>query len=681
MIGARHTAMIAQDGARGDLSDRMRRARANAFVGRTAELAYFASALAASSSPVLYLWGTAGIGKTALLHQFAEAARTAEREVVWVDARTIGRSPQAFESAIADARRDRRVLLVDSFEACPQLHSWIWNDILPQLPADALVVVAGRNRPDPRWPADPHRSTTVRVLPLTGLAPADATALLELRGIPSSLRASLRDLAGSHPLALGLAAEMSVRDPGRAATWSPHEAVTKTLLDRLVGDVPSAAHRRALEMSAHVLVTTVDLVRRVFGEQGSELFEWLRSQPFIEADPEGLRPHDLIRDLLDADLRWRDPDGWRAMNEQLSPYFVERALAAVGPAVTASQMALHYLHRSHPLITEFLTWRDLGGVNEDLCRPADQDAILQLAERLDGPSGVAPVEFWLRRQPGAFHVYRRSGTPEVSAFVCWLLLSEPDAGENAADPLIAAIWAHAERHGHARPGRRIAVQRFVNVEGALPAPSPTSDLIYMRGIATCMREADLAWTYVVMPEPGTWAPVWRYAGHEQLSGALSSVLAHHWWAAPVDSWLDWFRERRGSEAAAATSHRTVTALSRSDFEAALRDLLRNWHQPAGAHHPLLTCRLAGSGEAADRAERLRAAVEDAVDSIRGTARLDRLHRTLAATFFYSVTEQQAVAARLGMPFGTYRHRLTAAIRMVVDELWRREQTLRTGPDE
>jgi hypothetical protein len=36
----------------------------------------------------------------------------------------------------------------------------------------------------------------------------------------------------------------------------------------------------------------------------SELFAWLRSLSFIESGPAGVFPHDLTREVIEADLRW-----------------------------------------------------------------------------------------------------------------------------------------------------------------------------------------------------------------------------------------------------------------------------------------------------------------------------------------------------------------------------------------
>jgi hypothetical protein len=289
---------------------------------------------------------------------------------------------------------------------------------------------------------------------------------------------------------------------------------------------------------------------------------------------------------------------------------------------------------------------------------------------VDGPAEAALVDYWLRRQPESFRVCRRPGSGEPVAFVAWLRLTEPSPQENAADPLIGEIWAHALRTRPPRPGAKLAVQRFINVGRRYAEPDAISDLLYMRGSALCMREPDLAWTYMVVPDPDYWEPVFEYVGHGRLTGALSGVFAHDWVAVPVRSWLDLMQDRLLNGAAPAPQRTASVPPSRPDFERAVRDLLRGWHhRPTVEANPLINTRLAGDGPPADRAETLRAAVEEAVDTMQGTTRGDKLHRTLAVTFFHGSLTQEAAAERLGIAFGTYRHRLTAAIAVVTEELW------------
>lgn len=667
---------VTTDPGQETLADRMRRVRAATFVGREREIELFRAALRrddpAAGFAVLHVWGAGGIGKSALLRRLGDEAEAAGRVLVRVDARAIERSPDGFAQAASEARLPGRVLIVDTFEAVQGLEDWFWDTFLPSLPADALVVMAGRQPPDAGRSLDAEWSATVRVVPLDILSAADSASLLRLRGVPDPLISSLLAIAGGHPMVLVLAAEVGIRNPADLGNWTPHQPAIKTLLDRLVGDLPTPAHRRALEICAHVLVTREDLLRGVFGEQGATLFAWLRAQPFIEAEPHGLRPHDLVRDLLTADLRWRDPQAWRAVHKQVRSYFIDQAINAAGAGVLPSTMALNYLHRHGDTMARFVTWRGRGEVYEDEYRAADRPAVLAMARRLDGPAGAAVVDFWLQRQPAAFRVCRRPGAAEPIAFVAWLRLYTPDTEENLADPLIGEVWAHAMRTAPPRPGTKIAVQRFMNIGGAAPEPSPASDLLYMRGAATCMREPDLAWTYIVMPNPDRWAPVLDYVVHERLHGPLAAVFAHDWTAVPVRPWLEILQDRLLYGSGSEPDHPVTALPPRPDFDRALRDLLRHWrHHPSVESSPLIQTVLAGIGTRDEQVERLRTAVEEAVDTLRGTPRGDDLHRTLAVSFFQAVPTQEAAAERLGIAFGTYRHRLTAALQHVSDVLWQR----------
>ncbi|MEV4899637.1 ATP-binding protein, partial [Nonomuraea sp. NPDC055795] len=217
------------------LGRRLRAARETAFAGREEELAVFTTALYGGGTSVLYVHGPGGIGKTALLRRFAREAEAAGRPVSMVD----GHMPVLRE---ADA-----VLLVDNVERVQGLEERLRERYLPRMPTGALVVIAGRNPPDLRWRADPGWAGALEVLPLRDLRPGDARALLDSSGVPAEAREPLLAFAGGHPLALLLGAAVAVKDGGR---WTPDQDVVATLLDQLVGEVPSEAHRHALEVCA-----------------------------------------------------------------------------------------------------------------------------------------------------------------------------------------------------------------------------------------------------------------------------------------------------------------------------------------------------------------------------------------------------------------------------------------------
>ena len=55
-----------------------------------------------------------------------------------------------------------------------------------------------------------------------------------------------------------------------------------------------------------------------------ELFGWLRSLAFIDSGPLGLFPHDVAREALVADLRWRNPDWYTELHHRARNYYASR---------------------------------------------------------------------------------------------------------------------------------------------------------------------------------------------------------------------------------------------------------------------------------------------------------------------------------------------------------------------
>lgn len=268
-------------------------------VGREAEAVVLDQVLAGTSR-VAYLHGPGGIGKTALLRHVARRARLAGREVVSADARSSDDRNRVEEAASLACVKPDVVLLVDGAERCRGLEPWLRDTVLPRLAGGALVVLASRAAPDPEWTLDPGWARLFTALAVRPLDAEASDALLAARGLAPERREVVRTFAGGNPFVLSLAAS--------AVGWEHTGDVLTTLLDRLVGEVPSAAHRLALDVLAQADVTRESLLRKVLNdEDAATTFSWLRRQPFVEATPDGLVPHQAVRAALDADLRWRDP--------------------------------------------------------------------------------------------------------------------------------------------------------------------------------------------------------------------------------------------------------------------------------------------------------------------------------------------------------------------------------------
>jgi hypothetical protein len=154
----------------------------------------------------------------------------------------------------------------------------------------------------------------LRVVSLRNLSRDAIRTLLQVEQIPDEVLEQVMALTHGNPLALSLLID-AVR---RSVT--PHELPTaldempdlvRALLSRLVDQAPSNRHRAALQISAHAAVTTEPVLRAALPtsdpQDVSDLWDWLRDLTFMEESRAGIHPHDVVRDILEADVRWRDP--------------------------------------------------------------------------------------------------------------------------------------------------------------------------------------------------------------------------------------------------------------------------------------------------------------------------------------------------------------------------------------
>ncbi|MGW0551799.1 AAA family ATPase [Streptomyces altiplanensis] len=486
----------------GRLRSRLVASRDRAFVGREAETALFRAMLRGEPdvAPVLFLHGPGGIGKSTLLRRFAREAAAAVRTVVEVDARTTDPTPESFERAAADVLDlPGAVLLIDTFEMCQGLEGWLWERFLPELPLGAVAVLAGRTRPDSRWTSDTGWSDHLRVVPLKALSADDSVKFLSGQGVPARAHGDVLAFTGGHPLALSLAAAVAREEAedggdrrpgsGPGPGWAPDQDVIGTLLTRLADHPPSPLHRQALEVCAHAYVTSEELLRAMFGERAPELFAWLRAQPYIETAATGVFPHDVVREALEADLRWRDPEGFVAMHLRMHDHLLDRLRKGPAHQLMPSVAALMYMYRTDGHMPEVHEWQAPGRVQELPYAPADQAAVLELTEQAEGAESAEIARRWLELHPCAFRVHRstRTGRPVAFTATFWLAPDEEEA-PSAFDPVIAAAWRRARRLRPVRPGERMAVTRFMVHPPLYHRPSAPMTLMHWRALGEVWRD-------------------------------------------------------------------------------------------------------------------------------------------------------------------------------------------------
>ncbi|MFB9205775.1 ATP-binding protein [Nonomuraea spiralis] len=659
----------------GRLEGRLQAARQRAFVGRKAELAAFDEALH-SGGRVLFVHGPGGIGKSALLRRYAQRAAEAGRNVMTLDGRLLDPSPAAFLAETGPMLADERaVLLVDTFERLQGLEGWLRERFLPGLPVGALVVVTGRVPPDMVWQADPGWADLLQVIALGELEPEDAAALLDSRGVAGDLLDPLLAFAGGHPLALSLGAAVAVRDSAAGSRWAPTHDVVATLLDQLVGEVPGPAHRLALEVCAHTYMTTQDVLRTVLpDEDAAELFSWLRRLPFVESSPLGLYPHDVVREILEADLRWRDPQGYARMHRLIKDRLTRQIRAADDADVLGAVGSLFYLHRGEGRTPEPHFWHGEDEVYETVLHPEDADDLLRLAAEWD-PATVSAVSHWTSGQPQAFRLYRRTATGELAGASAWLCVDDLSKTDARADPVVAAAWDTARATAPLRPGEHLAVNRSW-VRRRDRGASPVTDLIRWRAVGWCLRSERMAWSFMAVRGDD---PLNGHSGYYNMhdlgdharEGDVEYVLlAHDWRAVPAQVWLERLLPA-GTHEVPARPEPELAVMSEAEFTDAVRKALRHLskHRELAANPLTRTRLLAGR---ADPVRALRELLEEGIHDLGRDPRAGKLHRALDVTYLRGAPTQEAAAERLGLSFTTYRRHLLAGIGRLCEELWRRE---------
>lgn len=699
------------------LADRLNAARQRQFVGRNTELTVFQTALEAASWPfvLVYVHGPGGVGKTALLSEYRRRCQAAGVGVLHLDARHVEPTPPTFLSALRLAlqagpedapalvlaqRGGRLVLFLDTCENLAPMEAWLRESFLPELPENVLVVMASRQPLESAWRADPGWHSLVHVVPLRNLNPEDSRAFLNQRGVPEADYLAVLNFTHGHPLALSLVADVYQQREGQAH-FQPEATpdVVKTLLERFVQKVPSPAHRAALEACSMVRTTTEGLLGTLLGLGGSdgppaaaahELFEWLRGLSFIEAGPFGLFPHDLAREALAADVRWRNPDWYAELHRRARIDYVARLQRTAGVAQQATLFDLIFLHRDNAVVRPVFEFQTGGHLRTDSLQDGDAPALLAELDRHEGAAAAQLLAFWLARQPHNVVVVRDSLRPPAG-FMFQLALNAASPDERAHDPAAQACWQYLQSHAPLRPGEAATLFRFWMARDTYQAVSPGQSLIFVNAVRHYLTTPGLAFTFFPCAEPDFWAPVFAYADLHRLpeadfevGGRRYGVYGHDWRATPPSAWMTLLAEREvamgeaDAPAEARPAAASVIVLSEADFGEAVRAVLQDFTQPDLLRgNPLLRSRLVldrtpGQAEEASRIAVLTAQVHEVAHGMQASPREAKLYRALEATYFRPVGTQEQAAEALDMPFSTYRRHLKSGIQRVVEALWQRE---------
>ena len=681
------------------VNDRLDRVRRERFVGREGHRATFQSMLRGDpgAPALLSIYGPGGIGKSTLIECLMRDARDRGVTTIKIDGRTTPASPEAIERVLLRelglppdgnvfdhlGRQERVALFIDTYEYLNPVDSWIHDELIASLPENVSTVIAGRNPPPPERRSDSGWSAVAVFVQLRNLEPDDSRRFLELRNVPAADHERVLNFTHGYPLALSMVADIFVREGGSVDEIEIDEPdLVHTLVERLMRDEHDRGRLRALEVAAQARFTTVDLLSSVLDDgRADEHFQWLDSLSFIERGPLGLFPHDMARDAIERDLRWRSPDQALSDHQKIREWYVGIIDRGTPSEQLLASFDLLYLHRTQPAMRPLVEWSVNSSAWLEPATADDLDYCRRLAHATQGPTSARVVDYWFERQPDSFSIVMTGGKRRLG-FLAAVDLNE-DRSDAQYDPAAAAIWDWVDRHQPLRPGEQVRVGRFQTPDG-LDSLDKFHGTVAIWSLMDWLTTPRACWSFVVTHYPEMLGESLEYGRFEVCGEDVTAferparIYGHDWRSEPRGPWLELMSQKelgRGDPQPPADSP-PLLVLSETEFRSAVRDALRSINRPGKlVGNPLLQSRLlrqTGNPTPAG----LQALVREAATSLNSEPRDRRFALALERAYLHPAESHEQAAESLGLPYSTFRLHLTTAVQRVVDYLWDLE--LRSG---
>lgn len=683
------------------LSEILRTARRQFFVGREKELQLFRSILEQPelNTYILSVYGPGGQGKSTLVNAFTDYCSGQGISYTVIDARELNPTPDSFTAALQNSLgnpekifdylqniKGKFVLLVDTYELLTALDDWMRKEFIPQMPDNVLTVIAGRKPPSSGWTSDAGWQTLMKTIQLRNLTPAESRRYLQKRNIPAPELEKVLDFTHGHPLALCVVADLFDQQPGRSFTPESAPDVVRTLLERFVQKAPSPAHRIALEICAIAKITTESLLQQTMELQdASELFEWLQDLSFIESSGQGLFPHDSAREALCTDLAWRNPDWNKDLHKRIRKYYVNKIDAAGAEEKRNLLYLLAYLHRNHPMVKPYLEWQGSIYWIEKM-KEADVPAINEMVIKNEGNLSAANFNFWVNHPASTCWVYK-SSTVAVDGFMLCLNMSKLQEGEKTTDEVFEKLKLYASKNAGLRKGETGLVFRFWMAAETYQQVSRLQSSIFLT-LTQHYFMPGLAMHFLCCANPSFWQSFLSFADMQYIpeldyetGGKSFGIFMHDWRKTAPAAWLELVGQRDAGEKTqplADAPQMQMMILSEDEFAASVYEALKEYQSDKKlAANPLIRSKLVmGNADGHTDIQILLAALKDCIaeacDSIKDSPKEEKFFRVIFRTFINPVGPQEAVADYLNIPFSTYRRYLRKAVNMVTAHMWTRE---------
>ncbi|MBL7729627.1 MAG: AAA family ATPase [Chitinophagaceae bacterium] len=685
------------------LKDILQQQRKLNFVGREKELSFFRELLkdANTSTHLLYIKGPGGQGKTTLLKQFGDICKESSISVIRLDCRYIEPHPASFQQAFVaalpfeagtdimsaiEAKKGKVLLKIDTYEKLKPLDDWLRTSFLPELPGNVLTVIAGRSSLSTQWRTDPGWHNILKEMPLKELSKEESAALLGRRRIPADQVKRIVKYTHGNALALSIVADMF--DQRNDSHFDPLDSpdIMKALLEQFVNEVPSPAHKAALELCSLLYVTTEKIIEEVLGPQmANELFNWLTTLTIIEKGPSGIYLHDIVRDAVSTELHWRNPEWYRHLHLKAQQYLSTRLLKSSGQRQRELIFNLIFLHRLNPAVKHFFEFQETGSSWQDTLQQEDLPLLQKMVAKYEGRSAAECFVKWTKQKEAEVWVFRDADkTP--AGFT--LKIDIEKISDETHDPVINALLP-LKKEWKAENGQLLTAFRSWMSRDSYQSVSGVQSAIFL-GIVQWYFTPGLAISMVNCAHPGFWQQILNYADlyhvaelDYELNNKTFGWYMHDWRRRTPLQWLELMSRKEVNDEVADTGHTAAqtAGITEKDFTESVHEALKQLKNPKKIiGNPLLRSAFVQQAAGDDNTEAglaltLADRISAAISSLENSPKDETLHRVLHRTFVNPVGSQEQTADFLYMSFSTYRRQVKRAVERVADILWLEEKTV------
>ncbi|MCS3903358.1 SpoVK/Ycf46/Vps4 family AAA+-type ATPase [Methylohalomonas lacus] len=665
------------------LSSVLQANRRRYFVGREQELALLDAMLSGSDtqSRLLYLYGPGGIGKSTLLAECKARVAEAEQPVIDLNGYYLQPVSTQIEAEIRQSLAALAVdeqpvwLFIDNFDQLAAMEGWFHEVFLPQLPVNVYMVLAGRQPPVMNWRLDPAWSGLMHCLELPPLSREATETYLQRRGLDGELRERIMDFARGYPLALAMSTDICQAKGHHEFNKTDHEDLFQALALHFIEEARTTRHATALQAAALSRTLTEPLLAAMLpGENVQELYNWLAGLSCVSGSERGLVVHDVIAEVIAADLRCRDPDKAERLIYLGEEYFLTQLNSDTSTATHDIIFDITYLARQGELSNELHQAARELPVHID--KPASQDVKLvrDLIEHYQGEQQRAHFDNWHARQPDGLVIFRNSEN-RLQGFGFFIEISPQEDLSSLSDPVVTAINKYARSLDIGRVGTVEVCRFWMDCERHMQMSSVMTNVLTLL-MSRAAQHTDIEASGVVLLDNELARNMAEVAEHHYLTEATYDmgderviVTMHDWRDELIGNWL--VRTNRRVRGMMKDARRLESpTLTQEQIRRSLKSILRNFqHADALKQSPLLKSSLFPADLIADeRVERLRQLIQTAAERLQQAPKTERYYNILFHTYFRPATSRLGAADKLNMAPSTYYRHLATAVDLLAGEL-------------